>query len=210
MKKSTLCSSVALACAIALSGCGGNDDGQLQIPVSLSGVTKTGLTISNKGGSPIAVEPGTVFVFPDLVPVDSDYDIAIVTKPANTDSCVVTNGKGNTGAYSPQNIIIACVVKTYPLSGTVVGLTGGDLEVNNGSQSVKIPNGATTFSMTTPTTASPKLGEVPEGIPYGLTVLKQPASGTCTIARPNVTPDSKPNGIMPAGPVNDFVITCTA
>jgi hypothetical protein len=203
MKKSTLCSSVALACAFAfaLSGCSGSDDGQLQIPVTLSGVTKTGLTISNRGGTPVAVEPGTLYVFPDLVPVDSDYDVAIVTKPANTDSCIVVNGKGNTGAYSPSNIYISCVVTTYTLGGTVSGLNGDNLTVNNGAQSVKIAKGATTFSMTTPTTALPKLGEVPEGKPYGLTILQQPSSGTCTIANPN--------GIMPAGPVNNIVISCT-
>jgi hypothetical protein len=202
MKKSTLCSSVALACAFAfaLSGCGGSDDGQLQIPVTLSGVTKTGLTISNRGGTPVAVEPSSLYVFPDLVPVDSDYDITIVTKPSNTDSCTVTNGKGNTGAYSPSNIYISCVVTTYTLGGTVSGLTGEGLQVNNGAQSITIPKGATTFSMTTPTTTLPKLGEVPEGKPYGLTILKQPTGATCTIANPN--------GIMPAGPVNNIVITC--
>jgi hypothetical protein len=201
MKKSNLYSCLALAGALALAGCGGSDDGQLQLALGLSGVTKTGLTISNKGGAAVAVAPASAYVFPDLVPVDSDYDITIVSRPSNTDSCVVNNGKGNTGPYTPQNISIVCVVTTYALGGTVSGLSGGSLVVNNGAHSVTIAKDATTFTMSAPTTANPRLGQVPEGIPYGLTILQQPASGSCTIANPN--------GIMPAGAVSNIVITCT-
>ncbi len=207
MKKSTLYSCAALACAVGLAACGGSDDGQLQLVVGLSGVTKAGMTISNKGGTPVAVPPGTAFAFPGLIPVDSDYDITVVAEPPNTDlkSCVVNNGKGNTGPYSPQNITIVCRVSTFTLGGTVTGLVGDDLEVNNGAQSKKIPKNVGTapvpFNMTTPTTANPKLGEVAEGIPYGLTILKQPTSGHCTIAHAD--------GIMPAGAVNNIAITCT-
>jgi len=201
MKKSILYSSVALACALGLSACSGKDDGELQLVVGLAGVTKQGLTISNKGSAPIAVAPGQAFVFPDLVPIDSSYDITVVARPPNTDSCVVNNGKGNTGSFAPQNISIVCTVTTYSLGGMVTGLTDAGLVINNGAQSVKIEKDATTFSMTTPTLANPRLGQIAEGVPYGLTILTQPAKGKCTIANPN--------GIMPAAPVNNIVITCT-
>lgn len=201
MKNSYLYSGLALACALGLSACGGSDEGELQLGMKLFGVTKPGLQISNKGGAAVAVAPGSTYVFPELVPVDSDYDITIVARPPNTDSCAVVAGKGNTGAFSPGNIVIECIVTTYPLGGTVSGLTGGDLVVNNGSHSTKILKGATTFTMTTPTPTSAKFGEVAEGTPYGLTILQQPASGTCTIANPA--------GTMPAAAVNNIVISCT-
>jgi hypothetical protein len=203
MKKSTLYSCVALTCALGLAACGGSDDGQLQLVVGLGGVTKTGLTISNKGGTPVAVAPGSAYAFPDLIPIDSDYDIKVVTQPPNTDlnSCVVNNGKGNTGPYSPQNISIVCRVSTFTLGGSVTGLTAGNLVINNGAHSQTIPANASAFTMTTPTTANPKAGEVAEDIPYGLTILTQPTGSRCTIANPN--------GIMPAGPVNNIAITCT-
>lgn len=209
MKKSILCSIVALACALGLSACGGNDDGELQLAVGLSGVTETGLTISNKGSTPIAVEPGSVYVFPVLVPVDSDYDITVVGRPENTESCVVNNGKGNTGSFSPQNISIVCVIKTYDLGGTVTGLTEDGLVVNNGAQSVRIAKDATTFKMSTPTTANPnpKLGQVAAGVPYGLTILAQPNGLTCEITKG--IKKEKPNGLMPAAAVTDIAITCT-
>jgi hypothetical protein len=200
MKNSYLCTGLALACALGLSACGGSDDGELQLGIALSGVTKAGLQISNKGSAAIAIAPGSNYVFPGLVPVDSDYDITIVARPPNTDSCQVFNGKGNTGSFSPNNISIVCVVTTYPLGGTVTGLTGGDLVVNNGAHSVKILSGATTFSMTAPTTADPKFGQVAEGTPYGLTVLQQPASGTCSIA--------SGSGTMGTAAVNNIAITC--
>lgn len=201
MKKSYLCTGLALACALALSACGGSDDGQLQLSVTLNGVTRAGLQISNKGAAALAVAPGPIYVFPDLVPVDSDYDIAIVARPTNTDSCVVVNGKGNTGVVSPGLIRIDCVITTFPLGGSVTGLTADGLVVNNGSHSVPVPKNATTFTMTAPTTANPKFGQVPEGVPYGLTVLAQPTGLKCTIAFAS--------GTMPAAAVNNIAISCT-
>ncbi len=200
MKNSYLCSSVALACALGLAACGGSDDGDLRLGGALGGVTKEGLQISNNGGAAVPIAPGSVFFFPQLVPRDTDYNIAIVARPPNTDSCAILNGKGNTYSYSPNNIAINCVITTFPISGTVTGLTGGDLTINNGSHSVKILNGATTFTLNTPTDTNTKIGNVPEGVPYGLTILQQPARGTCTIA--------EPKGIMPAAAVTNIAITC--
>jgi hypothetical protein len=201
MKKSILSGAAALACAAALSACGGSDNGQLQLAVQLVGVTKPGMSISNKGGPLLPVTAGTAFLFPDLVEYDSDYDITITGKPTNTDSCTVLNGKGNTGSYSPNNIAITCVITTFNLGGSVNGLTGGDLVINNGAQRVTIPKNATTFSMSTPTTEFPRTGQLPEGALYGLTILQQPASGTCVIANPN--------GTMPAASVSSIVINCS-
>ena len=201
MKKSYLRTSLALACALGLGACGGSDDEQLQLVVNLFGVTKTGMTISNGGAAAVPVGPGAVFLFPALVPLDSDYDIKIVTRPPNTDSCEVFNGKGNTGSFTPNNIVIQCIVTTYTLGGTVSGLVGGNLVVNNGAQKVTIPAGATTFTMTTPTTANPKLGQVAEDTPYGLTILEQPAGLNCVIG--------EPNGVMPAAAVTNIAIKCT-
>ena len=201
MKKSYLCTGLALACALTLSACGGSKNNELQIAMTLAGVTQTGLQITNKGGPAVAVPPGAGFAFTDLVPIDTDYDIAIVARPLNTESCAVINGKGNTGVISPPYIAITCVLKKFELSGGVSGLTGGDLVINNGSQTVTILKGATSFTLSAPTATDPKFGQIAEGVPYGLTILKQPASGTCTIAYAS--------GIMPAAAVNNIAISCT-
>ncbi len=200
MKKSYLCCAVALACALGLTACGGDDEGELRLIIGLDNVTTTGMLLANNGGTPVAVPASATFVFPGLVARDSNYDFVITALPSNAESCKVINGKGNTGAFEPNNIGITCVVKTYALSGTVTGLTGGNLVVNNGRHSITIQNGATTFTMSTPTEADARLGQVPEGKPYGLTILQQPASGTCTIARAS--------GIMPAVAVTDIAISC--
>lgn len=198
MKKSYLCTGLALACALGLSACGGDDDGQLPLGIQLYGITEKGLEISNKGGATVEVPKGSTYVFPDLVPVDSDYDITIVKKPANTDSCEIVNGKGNTGSYSPNNIAIVCVVTTYTLGGSVTGLTTEGLKINNGAHSVTILKDAKTFSMSKD---EEKPGRVAAGVPYGLTILQHPAGAFCTIANPN--------GLMPAGKVNNITVSCT-
>lgn len=221
MKKSILCSIVALACGLGLSACGGNDDGRLQLYGRVGGVSIVGLTISNNGGPAIVVEPGSTFSFPDLLPVDSDYDIKVVTEPANVEpnSCVVNNGKGNTGSFSPQNISIVCTIKTYDLGGRVIGLLSGKkLVINNGAQSVTVEGTASkeddeqVFTMTTPitpTNTNPKLGQVAAGVPYGLTILTQPVALPCTFAVPDAIKGiGSANGLMPAAPVDNIRITC--
>ncbi len=200
MKKSTLCSALALACALGLTACGGDDDGELRLYLALDNVTTTGMLLSNNGGTPVPVPPVATFVFPGLVPRDSNFDFVITALPSNAESCKVINGKGNTGAFEPNNIAITCIVKTFAISGTVTGLNGGNLVINNGRHSITIPSGAATFTLSTPTQADPKLGQVPEGKPYGLTILQQPAGLTCTIARAN--------GTMPAAAVTDVAISC--
>lgn len=206
MKKSYLRTGLALALALGLAACGGDDDGDLQLGVALSGITKSGLTLKNNGGADIAVAPGTFFVFPDLVAVDSQYDITIGLKPDNTvaDSCRVINGKGKVSTISPRNIAVVCDIKTYELGGTVEGLAlEGGLIINNGSQQKAIPKGATTFTMTTAATETAKFpGQVAEGTPYAVTILS-PAAGSHNCRVENGV------GVMPAAAVNNIKIICT-
>jgi hypothetical protein len=202
MKNLTLRTSVALACAIGLLGCGGGD-ANLLLPVSISGVNKEGLTISNNGGPALAVPLGTaVFNFPDLIGTDADFDVKVVTSPSNA-KCEVINGKGKTGAYSPNNILVLCTVNPYNVTGTVSGLKTSGLIVINGAERTEIPAGATTFTMTK-LGADGKVtsGQVGDGYAYGLTIYQQPAagSGVCTI--------QNGTGTMGAADVTNVKITC--
>lgn len=204
MKKSYLRTSLALALALGLASCGGDDDGDLQLGVALSGVTKEGLTLKNNGGEAVPVAPGNLFVFPKLVAIDSQYDVTVASEPTNVvaGSCKVNNPKGKIGTISPQNISVVCEVKTYELGGRVETLSSNGLVVNNGSQRQAIPSGAVTFSMTTPATDTVKFpGQVPEGTPYAVTVLTQPTGQICTV--------QNGTGTMPAAPVDTIVIKCT-
>ncbi|HZV67034.1 MAG TPA: hypothetical protein VFG03_19230 [Telluria sp.] len=193
-------SCVAIACALGLAACGGSG-GTLVLAGSVIGLTKDGMTLQNNGGAALAVPVGsTTFVFPDLIGIDASYNITVNNPPGAV--CTVFNGSGKSGAINPVNIVVNCITNTYDLGGTVSGLDASGLTLVNGADRQDIPAGATSFSMTKldPLTGSYASGRVPDGAPYGITVLSQPVGRNCSVA----------NGIgtMGSAPINNVKITC--
>ncbi len=172
MKRMTLRSSVALACALSLAACGGSD-GNLQLAGSVFGVSKTGLVlINNSNGEKLPVEPGqSIFAFTKLLSNDENFDVTVFSAPDNAD-CTVSNGKGMTGSFNITTVVVGCITKTHELGGTISGLNTGGLVLVNGADRVEVAAGATTFTM----------AKVAEGAPYGVTILAQPSPRVCTVA----------------------------
>ncbi|SHH55312.1 hypothetical protein [Massilia sp. CF038] len=192
---------VALACALGLASCGGGDNGQLQISVTLVNVTKPGLKLQNNGGNFYDVPPGAVYSFPDLIPIDGSFDIVAQGQPPNTTKCEVVNGKKKATNISLQTIRVECTLITYHLGGTISGLTGDGLVLVNGTDKKTIPAGTTSFNLTVdPGNGGAVTGKVPEDAPYGVLIFNQPAGQTCTVA--NGT------GKMPAADNATINITC--
>jgi len=193
MKSSYLRASAALACAVLLTACGG-DDGQLLLGGQISGVTKPGMILTNNGGSDYEVpvpSNGTgvsTFFFPTLISSDDKYDVQVKSKPTNVDQCTLFQNTGRAG-FDVTTIQIACTFKTQALTGTVSNLKN-ELVLVNGSNRVTVPAGATTFAM----------ARVAQDAPYGVSILANPAGQSCTIA----------NGVgtMGAADVNNVTVTC--
>ncbi len=174
MKSSYMRAGAALACALALSACGGGD-GDRVIGGAFSGVTKPGLVLQNNGGSDLEVAPTNTgrgeFYFRDMVETDSDYNVTVKSRPSNAADCTVTNPKGRV-AIDIVNIFVNCIIRQHELKGTVTGLTGNNLVLVNGADRVPVPAGATSFTM----------AKVDEDAPYGVAILTQPDNQTCTVA----------------------------
>lgn len=183
MKKMYLRTGVALACAMALHGCGGSDADIVLRIVSITGLNRDGLTLTNNGGTPVPVPANnTSYTFQELVEADSEFKIEIASQPPNA-ICQIFNNSGNVGSFSPQSIYISCKIFTYDLFGKVENLKA-PLVINNGSVKVTIPAAASSFTLTTFNTAvppAPVSGQIAQDVPYGLTILEQPAGQTCTI-----------------------------
>ena len=193
-------SCVAIACALGLAACGGSG-GTLVLGGSVFGLTKDGLTLQNNGGAALAVPVGSVtFAFPDLIGIDAGYNITANNPPGAV--CTVINGSGKSGTFNPVNIAVNCVTNTYDLGGTITGLDTSGLTLVNGADRQAIPAGATSFTLTKfdPLTGNYASGRVPDGSPYGITVLTQPAGHTCSVA----------NGVgtMGSAPINTVMINC--
>ena len=194
MKSSYLRAGAALACAVALSACGG-DDGQLLLGGEFSGVTKTGLVVTNNGGSDFAINPPAngsgagQWNFDTLIATDDRYNVQIKSRPSNVKDCTIENGSGRAG-YHVYTVYITCELNRHALSGTISNLRG-ELVLVNGSDNVTVQAGATSF----------KMADVPEDSPYGVTILRQPADQTCTV--------SNGSGVIGPAPVTNVAVTCT-
>jgi hypothetical protein len=192
MKSSYLRAGAALACALALSACGGSD-GDMYVGGRFTGVTKPGLVLQNNGGSDLAISPSNEgtgrFVFPTLVETDSNYNVTVKSIPSNAEKCVATENKGRV-AFSIDTIRITCTIRQHELRGTITGLTGNNLVLVNGADRVPVAAGATAFAM----------AKVNEDAPYGVAVLSQPDNQTCTV--------TNGTGVMGSAAVTNVAVTC--
>ena len=193
MKSSYLRAGAALACAVALSACGGSD-GQLVLGGSFVGVTKTGLVLTN-GGQEKAINPPADgsgagnWAFDNLISTDDRYNVEIKSRPSNVSNCKIDNPSGRAG-YHVYSVYVTCTPNLRGLSGTVANLKG-ELVLVNGSDNVTLQAGATSF----------KMANVAEDSPYGVTILRQPANQTCTI--------SNGSGVAGQTDVTSVAVNCT-
>jgi len=193
MKSSYLRAGAALACAVALSACGGSD-GQLELGGTFQGVTKAGLVVTSSGQEKAITPPADGsgqgrWAFNNLISTDDRYNVELKSKPSNVKDCTIENPSGRAG-YHVYTVYITCELNRHGLSGTVSNLKG-NLVLVNGSDRVTVAAGATEFKMT----------DIAEDSPYGVTVLEQPAGQTCTVS----------NGSGTVGPaaITNVAVTCT-
>ena len=201
MKSLTLRSCVALACALAVSACGGHS-GSLLLGGSVVGLTKDGLVLLNKNTNEELPVTATTsqFSFSRLISPDESFEVIIKTQPAGA-ICAVTNGKGKSGSYSVTSIVVNCTTNTYTLGGTISGLKNAGLTLVNGASRKDIPANATSFDMNLSNTdGSYQIGKVADGAPYGITVLTQPAGQNCSVV----------NGVgtMGSADIKNVQVTC--
>ena len=196
MIRSPLRAGLALACALSLSACGGGD-GDVYIGGQASGVTKDGLVLTNNGGDDLAVSPANLrFFFPTRVETDSGYNVQVKSVPSNVDgiaNCVVTRGSGK-AVFTIDTVRVDCKIRTHALSGNIIGLGNATgLVLVNGTDRKEIAPAGTepqAFSM----------APVTEDLPYGVTVLAQPAGRTCTV--------ENASGTMRSTDIGNVIVRC--
>lgn len=192
MKSLYLRSGAALLCAATLAACGGSGGGNMALGGTINGMTRGPLTLTNNDGPDLVVkEPVASFVFPDPVAADAGFNIKVKSSPAGQ-KCSASNNTGKANYYSSGQTVITCTTDAFLLGGSVSGLDASGLVLANGSLTVSLLPGATSF------TFPEKVGN---GAPYGVSVLVQPSNGkTCTVANFS--------GIMPIADKLDLIVTC--
>jgi N-acetylneuraminic acid mutarotase len=138
------------------------------------------IVLEDNSTNPTTVSSNTTFTFSTQVASGSDYAVAVSTLPVGQ-SCSVTNGSGTIAAGNVTNVVINCTDNTYDIGGTVTGLTGSGLVLQDegGDNLPLAPNGGPfSYTFATPIAA---------GSPYHVTVLDQPAGQYCRVSNPTGT-----------------------
>ena len=141
---------------------------------SVSGLAGTGLVLQDNGGNNLAVTANGNFAFTTAINSGSAYKVTVLTQPSTpAQVCVVTSGSGTANA-NVTNVAVACTTTTYTIGGSVSGLAGSGLVLqDNGGNNLPVTaNGSFAF-----TTA------INRGAAYKVTVLTQPSSPaqTCVV-----------------------------
>ncbi len=156
--------------------------------------------LQDNGGDSLTLTANGPFTFktPVTGPTDA-YAVAVNTQPTTPNQiCAVTNGSG-TATANVTNVAVNCVL-SYTIGGTVTGVVGTGLILENSSDLEQLPispaNGNQAFTFK---------NFVPTGTNYTVTIYAQPASPAQTCV---VTP-STASGTATAN-VTTVVVTCPA
>lgn len=181
--------------AAVLAACGGK--ASFVIAGTIAGLTNSGLKLQNNGGDTLDVAAGaTSFSFPNSISYGTEYRLSVAQQPQHM-TCAFVGGTevGSAGHTTSINAQLACAMNSYIVSGTVSGLTTGDLVLVNGSDSGKITvaKGAINFALPSKLTV---------GTSYGISIFTQPTGATCSI--------ENGSGVMGDADVSNVKITCSA
>lgn len=163
---------------------------------SVSGLAGSGLVLQDNGGNDLAVASSGNFVFSTALAGGAAFNVTVKTQPLSpTQTCVVTNPTGTVGSANITNVAVTCTTNTYSIGGSVTGLTGAGLMLqDNAGNDLTVPAGSSTFTFSTP---------IASGANYQVTVKTQPTvpSQTCAV--------TAATGTVVSANVTNVVVACT-
>ena len=161
----------------------------------IKGLVGGSVVLQNNGGNNLTVTANGTFAFTTPVASGANYAVTVLTQPSNPiQTCTASMGTGTVGSANVTSVNVACSTNSYTVGGTVSGLagTGLVLQDNAGDNLTVSANGAFTF-------ATP----VASGANYAVTALTQPQSPTQTCAITMGT------GTVGSANVTNVAVTCT-
>jgi hypothetical protein len=145
--------------------------------------------LQNNGSDGLAISSDGTFTFPTTLKKDASYSVTVLTQPSGQ-TCTVANGAGTVSA-NVTSVAVACAGNAFTVGGTVSGLTGIGLVLqNNGGNDLAISaDGPFTFS-----------GGLAGGSTYSVTVRTQPSGQGCAVANGG--------GSITSASVTNIAVTC--
>src|SRR5215813_9808153 len=174
------------------SGTGTGATGPFSIGGKISGLSGKGLVLQNNKGDNLTISTNGTFTF--ATKVTGAYAVTVLTQPTNPQqNCSVTNATG-TATAAVTTVQVSCSSRTVTIGGTLTGMTGSGLVLQNnaGDNLTLNANGAFTFAT-----------QLSLGAAYNVTVLTQPGNPpqACSVAAGSGTANSN---------VGTVVVTCAS
>ena len=161
---------------------------------TIDNLAGSGLVLQNNGGSDLRLDSGAItFTFPP-VPSGMQYNVTVAGQPTGpAQACTVANPAGTIGGENVTNVQVSCVTTEFSIGGTVTGLHGSGLQLqNNGGEVLSIAaDGPFKF----PTS-------LPNGTAYNVIVVTQPNTPTQACLATNSV------GIVSGADVTTIVVDC--
>jgi len=149
---------------------------QFVVGGTVSGLAGSGLILQDNGGADLMVTTNGTFAFPSTVASGGAYAVTVKTQPSNpSQTCAVTSGTGVIAAADITSVSVVCSTNTYTVGGTVAGLAGTGLVLQNNVGDDLAVGADGSFTFATP---------VASGAGYAVTVKTQPSgpAQTCVVA----------------------------
>ena len=196
---------LGLLCMMIIGACNGGIVPKLPVPPppqtftvggSVSGLTGSGLVLQNNGGDNLTIATSGNFTFATALASGAAFNVTVKTQPLSpTQTCVVTNPTGTLGSANITNVVVTCTTNTYSIGGSVIGLTGAGLVLqDNAGNDLAVAAGSSTFTFSTP---------IASGANYQVTLKTQPTVPTQSCAVTAAT------GKVVSSNITNVVVTCT-
>jgi trimeric autotransporter adhesin len=161
---------------------------------TVSGLDGDGLVLQLNGANDLALANNGTFTFTPQLANTTAYSVTVLTQPSGpSQTCTIGNASGTIAAANVSNVAVTCATGAFALRGTVSGLAGTGLVLqNNGGDDLAIATNGE-FSFPSP---------IASGATYSVTVKTQPSgpAQSCGIANGN--------GIIGSADVTNVTITC--
>lgn len=162
---------------------------------TVSGLAGSGLVLQLNGDGDLPIGSNGSFTFGTPVPSGSQYRVNVAAQPGNpTQVCTVAGGAGQVGSTNVTNVRVTCASSTFSVGGTVIGLLGSGLVLqNNGGDDLAVgADGLFTFP-----------AELASGATYSVSVRTQPSNPNqaCTV--------TNGRGTIGSADVGNVVVSCS-
>ncbi|MGH8239719.1 MAG: hypothetical protein ACREXP_22285, partial [Steroidobacteraceae bacterium] len=168
--------------------------GSFSVGGTVAGLEGSGLVLRNNGVDDLPIASNGSFTFATELASGSAFAVTVATPPTRpSQTCTIADASGTIGGGDVRTVKVTCATNKYTIRGTVSGLLGSGLELQNNAGDAVAVQSDGGFAFPT---------QIPSGSPYKVEVKTQPAGPlqACSVANFE--------GTVVDHDVDNVVVTC--